>query len=442
LHWSPGVKAVALTLLSILSTTACMVGEPNDDAVAGDGLDDMDQSGTKGDGVGTLARRTCPNGPTTQGIDVSYYQGNIDWARVKGSGIEFAFIRLSDGSRFRDPKFQQNWDGAKSAGVIRGAYQFFRPGQDVALQADMMIRAVGSYTPGDLPPVIDVEATSGMSATAIASRVRTWVDTVKNALHVTPIVYTGKYFWRDEVGGNSTFEGNPLWIAQYTSLCPDIPSPWTRWSFWQNSDKGSVAGVPGKVDTNKFNGTIDDLRAFVNGAPPPRTGALAFTWSHDTDGLYTFTADPPAGVARVEIRIEDYLIGASVPNSGKAVIEYTFNASREGRTIEVRGMDANGAVVAMGNGLIDSTDAPEVAVVQKGESDYEITLESTDARAATIEVNADGYPLMDSESGRYKSDRGAVRFAFTEPGVRELKVTARDAGGAVLYQETRSLQVR
>ncbi len=361
---------------------------------------------------------------------------------MKASGIEFAFIRLSDGARFRDPKFDVNWDGAKAAGVIRGAYQFFRPGQDVLEQADMMISAVGTYVPGDLPPVIDVEATSGLSASAIASRVRTWVDKVKGALGVTPIVYTGKYFWRDEVGGNTTFESNPLWIAQYTSLCPDIPSPWTQWTFWQNSNKGSVPGITGRVDTNKFNGTLDDLRAFVHGAPPPRTGALSFEWTRDADGLYTFTADPPAGAARVEIRIEDYLIGTSVPNSGKAVVEYTFQNAREGRGIEVRAVDANGAVIAIGNGLIDSTDRPEVAVIQRGESDYEISLETVGVDAATIEVNADGFPLLDSESGRYKSERGAVRFAFTEPGVREIKVTSRNSIGAVIYQETRTLQVR
>jgi GH25 family lysozyme M1 (1,4-beta-N-acetylmuramidase) len=260
---------------------ACTIGDApggssdGDDAVAGSALSDADTSGT-GDGFGMLAR-TCAAGTTTPGIDVSYYQGTINWSRVAGAGYKFAFIRVSDGTTFHDPKFASYWTGAKTAGLVRGAYQFFRPAQSATAQADLMIAAVGTLGPGDLPPVIDVEVTQGLSAATIAARIRTWVDRVKAATGVDPIVYTGKYFWRDDVGGATTFVDNPLWIAQYTTQCPDLPAPWGSWAFWQYSESGHVAGISGGVDMDRFNGSFADLQALAGGMssgnPPPMTNA-------------------------------------------------------------------------------------------------------------------------------------------------------------------------
>jgi lysozyme len=255
---------------------SCTIGEdpappdPDDgDSTAGATLS-SDDTGDGGESD-NLRARVCASGATVRGIDVSYHNGTINWSSVKASGVEFAFVRVSDGIGFRDPKFATYYPAAKAAGVIRGPYQFFRPNQDVAAQADLLVSAIGGvYTPGDLPPVIDVEATGGLSPATVAARVRTWVDRVKGKLGIDPIVYTGKYFWRDQVGGPSSFANNALWIAAYTSLCPDIPSPWTRWTFWQHSDKGSVSGISGDVDLDKFNGSLADLIAFANGnAPPP-----------------------------------------------------------------------------------------------------------------------------------------------------------------------------
>jgi len=134
------------------------------------------------------AATVCGDGPTVDGMDVSYYETGIDWTAAHNAGIDFAFVRVSDGLQFADPKFSEYWAAAKAAGVIRGAYQFFRPAQSATAQADMMIAAIGTYTPGDLPPVIDVEVTGGLSPATVAARVRTWVDRVHNALGVDPII--------------------------------------------------------------------------------------------------------------------------------------------------------------------------------------------------------------------------------------------------------------
>lgn len=445
------MKSIApLFLLASLSmTSACMVGgDPDEDAVAGDGLGEDDFTGTEttGDGVGSIAARVCANGPTTAGIDVSYYQGVIDWNRAKAGGTEFAFIRVSDGARFRDPKFDANWANAKSAGVIRGAYQFFRPTQNIEAQANIMIQAVGRYQPGDLPPVIDVEADGGLAPAAVAAKAKQWVELVKAGTGAAPIIYTGKYFWRDEVGGSRVFSDHALWIAQYTSKCPDLPLPWSRWTFWQNTDRGRIDGIRGNVDLNKFNGTLADLQAFAQaGAAEPavvnRSAVLPFYWVANADGSYTFHAKPPAGVARIEIRVEDYLIGAAATNGGEATINYSWNVQTNGRPIEIRGLDANGAVVAVGNGVIDSTASPEVFINQAGTLEYEIGLEVI-GNAATVEVFADGFPLTDSVSGRNKSTRGKVRFAWTQAGERELRITSRTAAGTVIKTVSRTLHVR
>nr|HEX4313441.1 GH25 family lysozyme [Kofleriaceae bacterium] len=248
---------LALGLLTIVS--ACSVGQPTDDLTAGAALGDQDKAPPE-------SAHACIPGNTVQGVDVSYYEGTVNWTKAHAAGIEFAFIRVSDGLTFHDPKFSVNWQATKAAGVIRGAYQFFRPSDDPTEQADLVVAALGGvYTPGDLPPVIDVEVTQGYGPKALAAKVRTWVARVKSKLGVNPIIYTGTYFWADQVGGPTDFGGDPMWLARYTS-CPAVTAPWTTWTFWQYTDSGHFAGISGGVDSNRFNGTLDQLKAFAGGS--------------------------------------------------------------------------------------------------------------------------------------------------------------------------------
>jgi lysozyme len=212
------------------------------------------------------ALKVCADGPTVDGIDVSKYQGTIDWNQVAASGIHFAFIRVSDGLTYKDATFAENWAGAREAGVYRGAYQFFRPGQDAVAQAQLLLSIMGPLGPGDLPPVIDVEDTDGATATTIVAQIHQWIDTVEAATGVMPIVYSGKYFWNDNVGSGD-FVDYPLWIPQYGPTCPDLPSPWTRWLFFQTSATGRVPGITGAVDTDLFNGSLEDLAQVAVGEP-------------------------------------------------------------------------------------------------------------------------------------------------------------------------------
>jgi MYXO-CTERM domain-containing protein len=131
----------------------------------------------------------------------------------------------------------------------------------------------------DLPPVIDVEhRPSGWTQTQMRNAIRTWIERVEQ-FGVEPIVYSGRYFWRDYVG-SSEWSDHPFWIAHYTNGCPNIPDQWADWDFWQFTDKGSVSGVSGNTDVNEFNGTLQMLQALrPDGGggvePPPACGWIA-----------------------------------------------------------------------------------------------------------------------------------------------------------------------
>jgi len=205
----------------------------------------------------------CGDGPTVEGIDVSSWQGEIDWGGVARAGIRYAIVRISDGT-YRDRYFAANWEGARGAGLIRGAYQFFEPDVDPDVQADIVIAAVGRLGPGDLPVTIDVEAPSpGVSARDYTARIHRWVDRVTAGTGRAPIVYTGRYYW-DPYVASSDFAGLPLWHAQYTSAaCPNINDRWSDWAFWQYTSTGSVAGIGGNVDRDRWNGTYEQLQSLA-----------------------------------------------------------------------------------------------------------------------------------------------------------------------------------
>jgi hypothetical protein len=205
--------------------------------------------------------------------------------------VRYAFIRVSDGTGFIDPKFETYWAGSRANGILHGAYQYFRPNQDPIAQADLMLSKIGTLAPDDLPPVIDVEADGGLSPSQVAAKVKIWVDRVSAATGRTPIVYTGFYFWRDQVGA-ADLTTSPLWHAQYTTaMCPTIAPPWQDWAFWQYTSSGRVAGIAGNVDMNRFNGTREDLLTLT--AVPRTCGAIEAGGGTVDDGDACFQAGGP-----------------------------------------------------------------------------------------------------------------------------------------------------
>ncbi|HEY6038001.1 MAG TPA: GH25 family lysozyme, partial [Kofleriaceae bacterium] len=239
----------------------------------------------------------CGGASTVNGMDVSYYDDSIDWNAAHAAGIDFAFIRVTDGTQYKDPKFAAFWQGAKAAGVLRGAYQFFRPAEDPIAQADLML-SLAPYEAGDLPPVLDVEVNGGLPQPQVAAAVHAWVDHVTTAIGRVPIVYAGLYSWPD-LTGSADLTSSPLWIAQYTTAaCPNIPAPWTKWLFWQHSDTGKVDGVvSSQLDLDVFDGTLDDLRQFAAAGAAP-CGTIGADGGIVDDGDACFTPGGPSQYMR------------------------------------------------------------------------------------------------------------------------------------------------
>ena len=211
------------------------------------------------------AAEVCAGPTTVKGIDVSKWQGTINWSKVAGSGVKFAIARAANGTTV-DATFAGNWSGMKANGIIRGAYQYFQPGMDPVAQANLMVKTIGTLGPGDLPPVIDVEESTSIPPEAYAAEVSAWLSIVEQKTGRKPIIYTGYYFWKDYVKGNDV-AGYPLWVARYcSSCCPMLPSPWTNWAFWQYSSTGSTSGISGNVDQNLFNGTLAQLEKLAGAA--------------------------------------------------------------------------------------------------------------------------------------------------------------------------------
>lgn len=219
----------------------------------------------------------CAPGPVVKGIDVSYHQQAIDWAKVRAAGIEFAFIRASDGSTFQDPKFETYWAESRAAGIRHGAYQFFRPAEEALAQADLLLSKIGSkLEPGDLPPVLDVEVTGNQTPAQIQAQMRIWVDRVRGVLGREPIIYTPRNFWA--TNGSDAFASAPLWAVDVNQTgCPDIADAWPTWHFWQHSWTGRVDGITVDVDQDLYNGDLASLDAFVGTPSACGDGTCAST---------------------------------------------------------------------------------------------------------------------------------------------------------------------
>lgn len=212
------------------------------------------------------------------GISVSYWdagtESGIDWTKVKNSGISFVFVKATEGTVYTDPTFDDSWVSAKSVGIPRGAYHFFRANVDPASQADLFIQAVQAMDDyGELPPVLDLETHDGQSRDVIVARAKVWLDLVEEALGRKPIIYSGQFFIQDyfSVAGGGPPEwaqDYPLWLAQYpgsydNSLQPSLPRGWPTWTFWEFTDKQIVNGINGSVYATVFNGSAEEFQRFL-----------------------------------------------------------------------------------------------------------------------------------------------------------------------------------
>lgn len=210
---------------------------------------------TKG---GLTGREKTPllAGYSVHGIDVSSYQGRIDWPEVARNRVRFAFIKASEGATLRDPRFARNWREARAAGVLCGAYHYFLPNRGGQIQADLFAQTV-PLAPGDLPPVLDVEAANFHDVAVLRREVARWLRLIEAHYGVRPILYSNHSFYKRHLAGH--FDDYPLWLAHYEVEKPSMPR--NKWIIWQHSDESHVPGIRGVVDFNVFQGNFEALQA-------------------------------------------------------------------------------------------------------------------------------------------------------------------------------------
>ncbi len=200
------------------------------------------------------------------GIDVSKYQGDIDWASVRGSGVRFAWIKATEGGDVLDEKFARNWEQAKAAGVPRGAYHFAYWCRPMIEQAAWFKANVPNDADA-LPPVLDVEW-NGHSKTCpkriprdvALAEMKVILADMERTYGKRPVIYTTVDFHRDVMQGE--FNDYPIWVRS-VKYHPTVKYGSRKWKFWQHTAEGRVAGIRGNVDRNAFNGTTKDWHTWL-----------------------------------------------------------------------------------------------------------------------------------------------------------------------------------
>ena len=237
--------------------------------------------------VGALALAACSSVPVTHlgeglpqprdfeihGIDVSKYQGLIDWQQVKQSGVQFAWIKATEGGDSADSQFQRNWAAAKAVGIPRGAYHFVywcRPWQEEMSWFQQNV----PVDPDALPPVLDVEATPESKSCKrklypeeVIPQMRAMLQAMERHFGKKPVIYSTVDFYAGILAGGALSD-YPIWVRS-TKYSPAIKYGSRKWHFWQYQSDAYIPGISGKVDRNAFFGTRAQWRRFVAGNDRP-----------------------------------------------------------------------------------------------------------------------------------------------------------------------------
>jgi GH25 family lysozyme M1 (1,4-beta-N-acetylmuramidase) len=202
-----------------------------------------------------------PTSGYIEGIDVSHWQDTIDWAKVAGAGKKFAFIKATESTDFVDNMYATNRAQAKARGIRVGAYHFARPGtntNDAVNEANWFIKNAAPVS-GELLPVLDLEVTGGLTDAQLEAWTKAFMDRVYALTGVKGAIYTSPSFWSNNVGNSTKIAAGGykvLWIAHWTSgSSPTTPANnWNGngWTFWQYTSSGTVAGISGRVDLNRY----------------------------------------------------------------------------------------------------------------------------------------------------------------------------------------------
>lgn len=291
-----------------------------------------------------------PSGDTIyDGIDVSSWQGNIDFSQVKASGIEIVYIKSSEGFRSVDSYFEQNYINAKNAGLKVGFYHYVtaRSVEDAVRQANFFVSTISGKNP-DCKLAMDFESFGSLNREEINKIALTFMQTVQNASGKDVIIYS------DEYNANNTFNSSlatyPLWVAQYEVSEPTVRNHWSNWAGWQYTDKGEIPGISSYVDRDKF------------------TNEVFLSDTSEVPDVPTENPNENEGYTTITIRYGDTL--------SELAIEYNTTVER---LVELNNI-ANPNLIYAGATLIVPTSDPsdtttQIYVVQYGDTLSQIALE-------------------------------------------------------------------
>ncbi|MGW0579865.1 lysozyme [Streptomyces sp. NPDC002920] len=206
-----------------------------------------------------------------RGHDVASHQRTVDWAGARSAGARFVYVKATESTGYRNPYFAAQYDGAASAGLLRGAYHFARPDRSPGrAQAAYFVRNGGGWRADGrtLPPALDMEYNPydarrpcyGLNAARTVAWVRAFSDEVLRLTGRRPVIYTTTHWWNTCTRGSGAFAADhALWIARYGSAdAGTLPGGWSSWTFWQYADRGRLPG-----DQNVFNGSPSRLTRFA-----------------------------------------------------------------------------------------------------------------------------------------------------------------------------------
>ncbi|WP_440900367.1 lysozyme [Actinosynnema sp.] len=268
-----GLPATAAAVLLAVARTTALHAEPLPDEGAPEGSD-QHYAGSeiaKREGWASARSAAAPDQTgTVPGMDVSSHQGDVDWGRPWGDGARFAYVKATEGTGYTNPHFQQQYDGSRGVGMVRGAYHFALPDRsDGGTQADYFVDHGGGWA-GDgmtLPGALDVEYNPygdtcyGKDQDAMAEWVRQFSGRLAERTGRHATIYTSTSWWNQCVGDKLRLgESNPLWVAHYTDQLGQLPHGWDYQTFWQWQAAGQFPG-----DQNLFNGDAGQLTRLATG---------------------------------------------------------------------------------------------------------------------------------------------------------------------------------
>ena len=261
------------------------------------------------------------------GPDVASYQHpygqRIAWRKVKRAGKEFAIIKATEGTSYRNPWFARDYAGARRAGLVRGSYHFARPQYPIVRSARAQARYyahrldTSSKRRKTLPPALDLEVSGGLGRAALVTWAQTFLLELRRQTHRTPMIYTYPYFWTSALGDPAALSRYRLWMASYSSK-PSVPH-----ALWQYTSTAHVKGIAGGVDMSRFVGDPESWRLLSDGRLPN-------PWPAQTPG-------PPQNVS-VEYRGGDATVRWMPGDTGSTdVRSYVVTLSPGGQSVTVDG---------------------------------------------------------------------------------------------------------